>query len=171
MLPRLVEYLLSLRRPSGDALVYPGTMQTIVPAMPPNTPLYFSFAPPITEYCHIWFRTFFGREVVPYAFDGWAMGYEGYIYSGTIDSGLIEDGVNYFLPLFTSRPLQAYLINTSPLNQFYSCSGYYILVKTERDYGQMMAALAGEIGLTAPGTQILTEQAKRYLEILERGKI
>lgn len=171
MLPPIVEYLFSLRKPNGDALVFPGALQTIVSPLPPNVPLYFTFAPPVEEYCHIWFRTYFGHEMIPYAIDGWALCHEGYLYSGTIDSEIIREGVNYFVPLFPSRPLSAYVLNTSGLNQFYCSTGYYILVKSKLDYEQMMANLAAYAGLTDPRAGILSQQAASYLTILERGKI
>lgn len=68
MLPRLVEFILSLRRPGGGFYAQQSSMQIIVDPFPPNYTLVFDLGPSEDTFAHILYLSGRSPEMVPGAF-------------------------------------------------------------------------------------------------------
>ena len=141
MLPSLIDYLLTIRRPSGGWMTYQGAVQLVIPNFPPQTTLSYTVVPLAGTYAQIAWSLRFGNDMVPDAFSGYIQQGGSKAYTGLITQRLIDYGSNVMAVVTNAEPTLAYLTNTTALVQRYETIGQFLVVNTEQDLATLLDAL------------------------------
>lgn len=144
MLPRAIEYLLTLQNEGGaraGPLCYAGVSQTIAiftPGQEINLEYY-----PATDYCIVIYESALGPNVVPGAFYGVGNQWGNRSYEGILGSWWTGNNIGSWV--ITSRAQRSYLkaINLSGLNQYYEGLFFFVGIKTEADFIRIIESLGG----------------------------
>ena len=143
-LPYVIEYLLSLRTPSGKgSLVHQGGSQTEIPIVPPNTQFVLEVFPFGSDYFDIVYASWIDPSVVPGAFYGWGSYFGSRTAEGNLITGMTTYPLDSFVFISESEPAQALIRNNTALNQYYAGVAYYISIASEGDYDLVIKALEG----------------------------
>jgi len=164
-LPRVIEFLLTLREPGGGNLVHQGANQTLIPAVPPNTEFVLQAFPIGSDYIDIAYGGFVDPMVVPGAFYGYGQYFGNRTYDGVITAGFIAYNVESFVLISESEPAIALLRNLTALNQYYSGMIYFITIDSERSYNLVLEAL-NKMGSSAKSEQLATEANQLLRQIV-----
>ncbi len=140
-LPRVVEYLLTLRRESGGLLVMQGASQTIIPAVVPGQQFVLQAFPIGTDYLNIVYSSQIDPAVVPGVFFAWGQYYGNRAYEGRMMSYWTANQLDSFVFISENEPAWALIRNLSPVNQYYSGVAFFITIASEDDYIAILDAL------------------------------
>lgn len=162
MLPRLIEYILSLEEPGGRPLAQHASAQIVIPFFPPGTILSFDLYPFTSDYANIEFDWRISREVVDGAFD-FEVSHSGVkIFKMTMDEVAKRENLT-FIPFTWSKPGFTRLENITTINQYWANTDSFLIVLSRDDWDLIRAALDK---LTRP-RHSLSNQAERLLEQME----
>lgn len=142
-LPHVIEYLLTLRGPSGGFLVHQGASQTVIPIVPPHTQFILEVFPFESDYFDIIYASYFDPSVVPGVFYGWGQYYGSRTSEGTINTGILSHVFDSFVFINQAEPGMILIKNNTALNQYYAGGVDYIAISSEHDYDTVIAALKG----------------------------
>jgi hypothetical protein len=135
MLPRLIEYLLSVRMPGagGRPLCTQGATQAIIPIFPANTRVVSQVTPPSGLYMDIIYKLTMDPDVVPGALEAYASHVGGQTLNGVMTSWFLENDVNAFEVVTQNSPAGTVLENITALPQYYAANIFYISVGSKLD--------------------------------------
>lgn len=167
-LPYAVEYLLTLRGPTGGRLVYNRMNQTIIPAMAGNTQLVYNVIPLASDYMTFLYRMAFGAAMVPNAFLARIQQWGTMLFSGVVTAGIINFELDHFIPVTQSEPTIVDITNAMPIGQYYELNVSYIAVPSEDTYNMILAAL-DRMGTSAKSEAEMSETNKLLREMLKAG--
>ncbi|KKN15903.1 hypothetical protein LCGC14_0981260 [marine sediment metagenome] len=137
-LPRIIEYLLSIRRPGGGgSLVAQGQSQTIIPIMPPGATITLQAYPFASDYMDIMFQFSFDPAMVPNAFYAWGSYFGARPWEGIAHSWWMSNNISSFVFITESEPAYALIFNRSPVAQYYAGTSAHIAIASEDDYFTM----------------------------------
>lgn len=167
LLPYVIQYLETLRRPSGGLLVEPGGFQVYMPMVPPNTQVTYTISPALGYYAYIGYRLDWDGAMVPLA---WTMTIHQWgmrPYTGLLNSKIIEFGIDHIIPVTDAEPCLTLAVNNTPLFQYACVTGYFVGVRSKEDYDTVMDSLE-RLG-TSRKSEELAQQAVTLLERLVSG--
>lgn len=134
-LPRVIEYLLTIRRPSGSgSLVTQGQSQTIIPLMPPGATVTLQAYPFANDYMDIMFQMSFDPAMVPNAFYAWGSYFGARIWEGIAHSWWMHNNIPGFVFITESEPAYGLIFNRSPVTQYYAGTTSHIAIASEDDF-------------------------------------
>ena len=134
MLPRLVEYLLSIRRPgAGRPLVTQSGVQAIIPIFPANTQVASENVPPNFEYMDIIYQVTLDPQMNPGAFSAVCTYVGGRPINGVATQWFMQNDLYTFVVITKSNPGQSILENITPLNQYYAANFWYLSIASKED--------------------------------------
>ena len=161
MLPSLIDYLLTLRRPSGGRLLYRDAVQITVEYFPPGFLLTHTISPPTGAYAYIGWATKLGTDMVPNTFTGFVQQFGTRAYTGVITSRVIEDSVDDLFWITDAEPLFIWIQNISPLAERLEVISHFLVCTGEDDYQQLLDAL--ERLETSKKSETLAERTNELL--------
>jgi hypothetical protein len=141
LLPYVIQYLETLMRPSGGQLVEPGGFQIYMPAVPPNTLITYNILPATGYYAYIGYRLDWDNAMVPNAWYMTIVQWGMSPYSGFLNSKIIQYGIDHIVPVTEAEPCLTYARNVSPLAQYACITGYYVGIRSEDDYLEVLESL------------------------------
>lgn len=135
----IIEYLLS--RPRGNAMLLNQSIsQTVIPAVPASTQYSFQQLPG-TDFAAIIYESMVSPDVIPDAFSIVSQ-YAGNQYVGGIgDSTINGQTLNSFLIISHNLPAVMTLRNRTNVSQYYAGVVYFLSVKTEYVYKEVIEEL------------------------------
>ncbi len=142
-LPYVIEYLLTLKRPSGGFLAHQGASQTVIPIVPPHTQFVLEVFPFGSDYYDIIYASYVDPSVVPGVYYAWGQYYGSRVQEGTLNTGMMTYLLDSFVFINQSEPGMALIRNNTALNQYYAGFVYFISISSEHDYDTIIAALKG----------------------------
>jgi len=166
-LPYVIQYLLTLRSPSGGPLVYGGVGQEVIPFFPPGQSIRLE-TDPGDDYAHIGFLGAVGPAVVPGTFYSVAWQAGGRMYEGLVTGWFTGNDLSYFLVQTHALPSIAILTNISPLAQYYEGYVAFLRVATKEDYEIVKDAL-DRLG-TSSKVEGAAAQAAALLEKMKKAE-
>jgi len=167
-LPYVIQYLLTLRSPNGDPLVYGGISQEVVPFFPPGQSIRLETNPG-KDYAHLGFFGGVGPAVVPGAFYSVAWQAGGRIHEGIVTGYFAGNDLFHYLVETHARPAVAILTNTSPLVQYYEGYVGFLRVASAEDYELVKDAL-DRLG-TSSKLESGAIQAANLLETMKESEV
>jgi hypothetical protein len=141
MLPYVIQYLETLRRPDGSQICQPGGFQVIIPAVPPNTQIPYTITPATGYYAYIGHRLSWDPAMVPNAWLMTIVQWGAQPYTGFLSGDILRDGLEHIIVVTQSQPCYTYATNTTPLNQYACVTGVLVTIPSEDDYKTAMEAL------------------------------
>lgn len=141
MLPRLVEYLLSVRRKDGSRIVGAEAVQITVPVAPPGIPIHYTITPNTGVYANIGYLSQPDSSMIP---NTWAFSLEQsgvFLFSGIIDSAVLQSAWPTWIWVTHQQPVFATITNVSGLYQRWRFNSYYLLIPSEESYHDVIRAL------------------------------
>lgn len=133
-LPRIVEYLESVRTPGYGSLVEHENTQLIVPSFPPGITLTAQIKPPQGRWGMFCFHISFGTMMIPNVFQGAVQHGGKNHYTGVISGSLLNQGLDIFILVTEGNPLVYQETNVSALNQYFEIDGHFLTISDEDDY-------------------------------------
>lgn len=152
----VIEYLLSLERPSGGRLCYAGVSQLIIPIFPPNTTITLESGPLGSDYAYLPYLSTLGPAMVPSAFSGWGQQYGSRQYTGVLTSWFLNNILDSFAFVTDAEPGIAQITNQTALFQYYEGMVFIICIATEADYHMVLEALK-RLSTSARSEQLAAE--------------
>lgn len=138
-LPRIIEYMLSIRRPSGGgALITLGQTQLVIPVFPPGQTVTIQQYPYQNDYMSIIFQWGFDPAIVPNAFYAWGSYFGARPWEGIAHSWWTMNNIPAFVFVTESEPAYALIFNRSPIAQYYAGTTSHVSIGTEEDFGTML---------------------------------
>jgi len=170
-LPRIVEYLLTLRRP-GDSgpLVTEGMSQTIIPIMPPGTTVTLQVYPAMGDYMNIVFQSALDPSVVPSAFYGWGSYFGARLSEGILHSWWTRGDIPSFVFITEAEPAYALIFNRSPIAQYYAGTTSHLSIKSEDDYLALYEAIE-RMGTSRQHDALVVESNNLLRQIVNQGLV
>jgi hypothetical protein len=174
MLPRIVEYLLSVRMPGdrqgtssviGRPLVYQGASQTIIQVFPPNMVMEYALLPIAGDYMSIVYSLAFDPQMVPGAFYGSASYMGSQTYASIVNDWWLHNDVYAWIAITNEHPASVRVRNTTGLNQYYAGNVFYLSILSEDDANKVLHYLEA---LIPDKNSILGWQAAALLDVMER---
>ncbi len=144
--PDIINYLLTLRYPGAETgrmnlVCYRGVIQTIIPLMPPNTTVNFTFRPLQGVYAFMCWATRPGTDVVPNVFSGTIQQYGSFVWDGVVTQRAKDDPAEYFSLVTEQEPAALSITNLSPLAQRWEAIADFIVIPTPQDLVTVLDAL------------------------------
>ncbi len=137
MLPRIIEYLLSIRHPrgpNGRAIAAQGVMQVLIPILPANVQLVSQTLPFGSEYMDIIYETTLDPQMVPGALFGYAQYYGNRPYQGVFSGWLTNNNLYSYVTVTANTPAQSLVRNITNMNQYYAANVFYLTIQSKDDY-------------------------------------
>lgn len=151
ILPRIIEYILSLERPGGKGrLAYQGASQLVIPIFPPNTTINLSSGPYRGDFANIIFLWALGGSLVPNTFYAWAQQWGSRMYDGIVTTCLIDNDFGFYAVVTEAEPTTLQITNRSALCQQFESYMYFLCVSTKQDLDLIMEALASLANIEGP---------------------
>lgn len=140
-LPRIVEYLLALRRPNGSPLVSFSTWQEWTWNMPPSYQVTWEARPNVNNYAAIEFQWALDHRMVPDTLL-WTLHQAGHTVIDTIvDSWVISEGIGLWVVYTRNSPVLHRVVNYSNLNQFFRTNEAFLTCQSVEDYKEVLKAI------------------------------
>ena len=169
-LPRIVEYLVSIRRKGGGGpLVTQGQSQTIINTFPPNTTVSLQAFPFGADYLDIFFEWAFDPAVVPNAFYAYGSYYGARPWEGIAHSWWMQNNISGFVLITESEPAYALIYNRTPVAQYYAGTTAYLAIKSAEDFDEVYDNIA--YMATSAESESLARQSVDLLTQINQSKI
>ena len=170
-LPRIVEYLLTLRRASGGGpLITQGQSQTIIPIMPPGAIVTIQSYPYRSDYMDIMFQWAFDPSIVPNAFYAWGSYFGARPWEGIAHSWWMSNNIHGFVFITEAEPAYALIFNRSPVAQYYAGTTSHLAIASEDDFFTMQEEI--ERMATSAKSDTLAQEANNLLkQLVDRGGV
>ena len=166
-LSRMIEYLLSIRRPGGGgSLVTQGQSQTLINIMPPGQVVTLQAYPFQNDYMDILFQWGFDPAMVPNAFYAWGSYFGARLWEGITHSWWMNNNIPAFVFITEAEPAYALILNRSPVAQYYAGTASHIAIATEDDFHLMFENI--EYMATSKKQNVLSVAANGLLRQLVR---
>ena len=163
-LPRVIEYLLTLKRASGGGpLVTQGQTQIIIPLIAPGQTVTVQQHPYANEYMDILFMWAFDTALVPMAFYAWGSYFGARPWEGIAHSWWMANSTPSFVFITESQPAYALIYNRSPLAQTYMATGSHLAIQNEEDFNEvykqidLMATSENSLNLAVEANGLLSQ--------------
>lgn len=141
MLPRLADFIMSVRREDGNFAGEFSGGQVIVTNWPGNYSTTLTIGPAAQHFALIGYNVSFAPEVIPRAFTIRAQQHGHTLVTGYITNDIIIHGLEMFMVLTHSANAVYVLGNTTNVAQYIDMASRYILVHSEQDYLTIQKAL------------------------------
>lgn len=142
-LPRIIEYLLTIRRASGGgALITQGQSQTIINLFPPGATVTIQSYPYQNDYMDIMFQWAFDPAMVPNAFYAWGSYFGARPWEGIAHSWWMNNNIHGFVFITESEPASGFVFNRSPVVQYYAGTTSHLAISSEEDFDEMYEQIA-----------------------------
>lgn len=141
MLPATIDYILSLRDPSGGIVASLNQYQVVIPNFPPLTTINYSVLPlpPIEAY--ILYEFSFGEAMMPHSFDVKIKHGAGYILNAIV-SGRFTQPVSTFAIIGHQQPaLNIAATNLRLLTNYYELTTFLVSITSVPNYNIVIDAL------------------------------
>ena len=142
-LPYIIEYLLSLRRPSGGNLVHMGASQTLIPQVPPYAEFVLREFPAEGDYLDIVYKSWVDPSVVPGAFYGWLQYFGNRIIEGTFTPGFMAWQWDGLVFISQAEPATISIRNNTALYQYYAGISIFVAITSVEDFNTVLEYLKG----------------------------
>ena len=136
----MVEYLLSRSRGQGY-LVNQSVSQTIVPAVPAGIEFTLALLPIGNDYANLVYDSALNPDMVPNAFYGVAQYAGNQVISGVLTSNWVQQMNNSYLIVSRTLPAVLTIRNRTNIPQFYGGITYFLSIKTEGTYQEVLQEL------------------------------
>ena len=139
-LPYMIEYLLSRSRGQGY-LVTQSVSQTIVPAVPAGIEFSLALLPVGSDYANLVYDSALNPDMVPNAFYGVAQYSGNQVISGILTNNWVQQMNDSFLIVSRTLPAVLTIRNRTNISQFYGGIIYFVSIKTEGTYKEVLQEL------------------------------
>lgn len=163
----IIDYLSSVRRPSGGRLLGQEATQILVPIVPPNTLITISAGPIAGDYGQIVYGAKFGPNMVPDAFTGFLQISGTRPITGTFTVATLNTEFYGFNWVTSAEPTLIYLRNVSRLNQFLEVDYLSLRISSEDDFKETIDLLKHLA--TSRRAEQLAEETNALLRMLTGG--
>lgn len=136
-LSRVVEWLMTIRRPGGPMLTVENA-QLHIPMFPPNTTLSFSAGPVGSDFAQIVFQCNLGPQTVPGVFSGTITMGGQKVFTGVFYASAFVGTVSGFQWVTWAQPTTLVFTNISGLYQEVQYNYTYIRIPSENDYNTIL---------------------------------
>lgn len=132
-IPRIIEYIQSLRTPDGRRMSELGAHQIMVPVWPAGTILATTVSPPDSTYAWIGYGIAWNPNMVPGAFIGSVYHGGAFLFDGTLTAAVLASGVSSFTLITRAAPIRYWSQNITALNQYEEVIGAFCVVSSRED--------------------------------------
>jgi len=140
-LPRLIEFIESLQRPTGGTVAEHGVGQLIYASLRPHRQLRVNLTPNADEYAAIGYKLIFSPSMVPYSLNITAQWAEHTPFNGTLTDTIIQEGLDSYVVVTEEAPFQILLVNSGEVAQGIELHWAFAMVRVEEDYDYILKAL------------------------------
>ena len=142
----LVESLLAYTDPYGGKVCRLGTVQIIIPVLPPGATVVLQSAPFFNAYMNIDFSHILSPDVVPGTIDwvGYQRGMERQ--ARTLGTLSAQESESAWIEYTIADPLVIEVTNTSPLNQYFEALDLFLIVDTKTNLAAIRDIVAKHQG-------------------------
>lgn len=141
-LPYTIEYLLTIRRPSGGHLVHMGTYQLIIDQVPPYAQ-FTLIGSPVGDYLVIGYSLWIDPAVPPGVFHGFGQYYGTKTYEADFTSFFTAYPMDALVFVSHAEPSVLYMRNNTPLFQYFAMGHHYVVIESEEDFMLVLKHLKG----------------------------
>ena len=161
----VIEYLLSRTRGQGY-LVNHSASQTIIPAVPPGFEVTLALLPAGNDYANIVYESGLFPNMVPDSFYSEAQYAGNQTVAGVLSSHWVQRMNSSFQVISRAMPAVLTIRNITNVNQFYGGVAYFISIKSEGAYQEVLEELSHLGNSRMEG---LAKESNRLLNILVHG--
>lgn len=141
MLPATIDYILSLRDPSGGTVASLNQYQIVIPNFPPLTTINYSVLPVDPLEVFILYEFSFGEAMVPHAFDVKIKHGASYILNAIV-SGRFMQPVSTFALIGRAQPaLNVAATNLRLLSNYFELATFMVSITSLDNYNIVVDAL------------------------------
>jgi len=158
----MIEYLLSRSRGQGY-LVNQSVSQTIVPAVPAGIEFSLSLLPVSNDYANLVYDSALNPDMIPNTFYGTGQYAGNQVVSGILTSNWIHQMNASYLIVSRTLPAVLTIRNRTNVPQFYGGITYFLSIKTEGTYKEVLDELERVSSSKMEG---LAKEANQLLTIL-----
>lgn len=140
-IPDTVEFIESIRRPTGGFAAEPGGGEVLDATFAPVTRTNSTVQPLPQHYAWIIFRFAFSASMIPDAVHLYLQSTGRDRWAGYVSHALIEEGLTGYFVITRNDPLAISRLNATPQLQYFQMLYHYALVYSLQDYELIVKSL------------------------------
>jgi len=152
VLPRIIEFIESLRRPGGGYIADHTGGEIIIPAFPGLTTIELAIRPFESTgpglattgslgWALIGYKISVCQTMIPNAFSFTIQIGGKHMYTGNITQTIMDEGLNVYSIITSASPLMVQISNLTNVNQYFDALSQYIDVTSSDDMAMIQTAL------------------------------